>query len=260
MNHLNHWIRLALGVLALGGLVAGRGTMASAAEPASLDGTAWVLTGLPGHTLVPDSSVTLQFSEGRLSGSDGCNRYAGSYSVKNSVLAVAPNLASTQMACMPDINAQAQAYIAALTGAKSYRIDGERLDLLAANGKASATFAAQSRSLAGTSWSATGINNGRQAVASLAKDSSVTMDFGKDGVVSGSAGCNRYTATYKSDGSSLTIGQAAVTRMMCAEPAGVMEQEQQFLRALSTVATARFEGERLELRTAEGALAVSLSR
>jgi heat shock protein HslJ len=260
MNHLNHWIRLALGVLALGGLVAVCGTMASAAEPASLDGTAWVLTGLPGHTLVPDSSVTLQFSEGRLSGSDGCNRYSGNYSLKNSSLAVSPNLASTQMACMPDINAQARAYVAALTGAKSFRIDGERLELLASDGKASATFAAQSRSLAGTSWSATGINNGRQAVSSLLKGSSVTMSFGKDDVVSGSAGCNRYTAPYSSYGATLTIGQAAATRMMCTSPEGGMEQEQQFLRALATVATVRFEGDRLELRTAEGALAVSLSR
>jgi heat shock protein HslJ len=260
MNHLNHRIRTALGVLALVGLFAGCGTMANAVESAPLDGTAWVLTGLPGHTLVPDSSVTLQFSEGRLSGSDGCNRYSGSYSVENSALAVAPNLVSTQMACVPDIDAQARAYIAALTGAKSFRVDGERLELLAADGKASAVLAAQSRSLAGTSWSATGINNGRQAVSSLLNGSSVTMNFGKDGVVSGSAGCNRYTAPYSSDGPGLTIGQAAATRKMCASPEGVMEQEQQFLRALATVATARFEGDRLELRTAKGALAVSLSR
>jgi heat shock protein HslJ len=260
MNCLNYRIRPALGVLALVGPVAGCGTMASAAESTSLDGTAWLLTGLPGHTLVPDSSVTLQFSEGRLSGSDGCNRYSGSYSVRNSVLTVGPNLASTQMACEPGIDAQARAYVAALTGAKSFRIDGERLELLAADGKASATFASQSRSLAGTSWSATGINNGRQAVSSLLNGSSVTMDFGNDGVVSGSAGCNRYTAPYSSDGSALTIGQAAATQMMCASPEGVMEQEQQFLRALATVATARFEGDRLELRTAKGSLAVSLRR
>jgi heat shock protein HslJ len=47
---------------------------------------------------------------------------------------------------------------------------------------------------------------------------------------------------------------------MCVAPEGVMEQEQQFLKALSTVATARFDGDRLELRTAEGSLAVSLVR
>jgi heat shock protein HslJ len=39
-----------------------------------------------------------------------------------------------------------------------------------------------------------------------------------------------------------------------------MEQEQQFLKALETVATARQEADRLELRTADDALAVSLGR
>ncbi len=34
-----------------------------------------------------------------------------------------------------------------------------------------------------------------------------------------------------------------------------MEQESQYLAALGTAATYRIEGERLELRTAEGALA-----
>ena len=51
----------------------------------------------------------------------------------------------------------------------------------------------------------------------------------------------------------------AVTRMMCPSDA-LMEQEQAFLKALSTVASARHEGNRLELRTADGALAVTLVR
>lgn len=51
----------------------------------------------------------------------------------------------------------------------------------------------------------------------------------------------------------------AVTHMICAGEA-LMEQEQAFLKALSTVAAARHEGNRLELRTAEGALAVTLVR
>jgi heat shock protein HslJ len=47
---------------------------------------------------------------------------------------------------------------------------------------------------------------------------------------------------------------------MCPQPAGLMEQEQQFLKALQTVATARFEGDRLELRTADGAMAATLAK
>ena len=39
-----------------------------------------------------------------------------------------------------------------------------------------------------------------------------------------------------------------------------MAQEQAFLKALEPVATARVDGDRLELRTAAGALAVVLTR
>jgi heat shock protein HslJ len=47
--------------------------------------------------------------------------------------------------------------------------------------------------------------------------------------------------------------------MMCAAP-GVMEQEQAFLQALTRVATMHMEGDRLELRAADGALMVSARR
>ena len=39
-----------------------------------------------------------------------------------------------------------------------------------------------------------------------------------------------------------------------------MEQEQQFLKALESVATVRFEADRVELRTATGALALTLMK
>ena len=52
-----------------------------------------------------------------------------------------------------------------------------------------------------------------------------------DGRVAGYAGCNRYTGSFKRDGKALSFGPAAATRRMCIEPEGVMEQEQQFLKA-----------------------------
>jgi len=55
-------------------------------------------------------------------------------------------------------------------------------------------------------------------------------------------------------------GAAVTTRKMCAEPERVMEQEQLFLRALETVASARVEGDRLEPRTADVALAIQATR
>ena len=131
---------------------------------------------------------------------------------------------------------------------------------MTADGAVLARFAAQSQSLAGTSWNVTGYNNGKQAVVSVLNGTSLTMAFTSDGRVGGSAGCNRYTATYIVDGQKLTIGPAAATRIMCTRPESVMEQERQFLQALEMVATARFEGDRLELRTAGGQLAVTLAK
>ena len=60
-----------------------------------------------------------------------------------------------------------------------------------------------------------------------------------DGTVTGSAGCNRYTASYTQDGSALEIGDVATTNMACPPPADAVERK--FLAALE-----RVEGWRLE--------------
>ena len=86
----------------------------------------------------------------------------------------------------------------------------------------------------------------------------MTALFGEDGTLSGSAGCNRYNAPFELDGAKIKIGAAATTRMMCDEP--IMQQEQLYLAALETAATYKVEGSKLELRTADGALAATYTR
>ena len=253
-------VRGMIGLLALGAAHASAGAVAAAPGEDPLDGTAWVLVGLAGTTVPGSPTVTLQFEGGRLSGTDGCNRYGGGYSAAGSGFEVSPELVSTQMACPPEVETMARAFLAVLTGAKRYRVQGARLALLSADGTTLGTLAAQSLLLLGTSWRATGINNGRQAVESVVTGTSVTLSFGADGDASGSGGCNRYSGHFETAGSRISIGQIAVTAMACAEPPGVMEQEQAFLKALATATSVRFEGDRLELRTQGGALAVSFMR
>jgi heat shock protein HslJ len=253
-------IRRAAAILALTSLLAACTAMPPAPDQPGLNGTGWVLSALPGQSLLPDATATARFEGARVQGTDGCNRYSAPYTETGSTLQVGPRGASTQMACPPAVMKQAEAFMGALTRASTYRVAEGRLQLLAADGTVLATLAPQPQGLAGTSWRVTGYNNGKQAVVSVLADSNLTMAFSADGKVGGSAGCNRYSATYTSEGHKLTFGPAAATRMMCATPERIMEQEQQFLTALETVATARFEGDRLELRTAEGALAASLAR
>jgi heat shock protein HslJ len=246
--------------LLLAGFLAGcTANPSKMSETSSLEGTAWILSALPGQTLLPEAGVTLRFEGGKASGSDGCNRYSAPYTSTGQSLEISPRGISTMMACPPELMQLARSYTTALGDSRAWRIEDGRLQLLAADGRTLAMLAAQPASLAGTSWRVTAINNGRQAVVSVVSGSKLTLSFTADGQASGSAGCNRYHTRYQADAAQLRFQAPAATRMMCPGE-GLMEQEQAFLKALSTVASVRHEGNRLELRTADGALAVTLVR
>jgi heat shock protein HslJ len=223
------------------------------------EGLAFTLTGLRGAP-VTGNAPTLRIEGGRAAGSDGCNRYSVPATVRGSAIEFGPRGMSTQMACPPEAMKQAETFIAALNAARTYTFGGEELTLLDADRKAVATFKVVSQALAGTRWKAVNVNNGRGAVTSLVNGSEITLAFGTDGRVSGSAGCNRYTGSYTQAGGKLAFGPPAATRMACPQPDGVMEQEAAFLKALATVATGRVEADRLELRSADGALMAMFTR
>jgi len=234
-------------------------------EDSMLQGVRWVLVSYlnaAGETAeaLADREVTAEFNaDGQLGGSAGCNRYFASYTVDGSALTIG-QAGSTMMACEPaEVMEQEAQFLAALTTAAGWHVEGNQLHILDANGQTVALFAAsEPASLTGGTWSATGINNGKQAVTSLVIDTTVTAVFGEDGSLNGSAGCNNFMTSYTLDGQNITIEPAATTRKMCPGE-GVMEQETQFLTALTTATTWNISGEVLELRTADGALAVSFT-
>jgi heat shock protein HslJ len=107
-------------------------SLARDVSPAAvLTNTPWRLTRLQGDAVrrFPNQSepqIVLQ--SGRLTGSDGCNRLTGNYSVAGATLSFM-QLASTRMACMNGI-AQAEQFNSALAGVARYRIAGRHLELL----------------------------------------------------------------------------------------------------------------------------------
>jgi heat shock protein HslJ len=177
-----------------------------------LNNTGWILVSLNGQLVLSDPQVTINFENGKINGTDGCNSYGSSYTVKGSKFNVHQDIVTTMMACPNPIMQQAAAYITILTQSASYKIDGQQLTLLDASGKALATFTKQSRDLGGTAWTVTGYNNGKQAVVSVITGTELTADFSADGKLNGSAGCNNNTATYAVSGKSIQIGPAASTR------------------------------------------------
>jgi heat shock protein HslJ len=95
---MNPCSRLTLAGIALAGLLAAYAPMSPAADAPSLEGTAWVLSALPGRTLLPGKASTLRFDDGKASGTDGCNHYAVPYSASGTTLQFGPRGISTQMA------------------------------------------------------------------------------------------------------------------------------------------------------------------
>ena len=96
----------------------------------------------------------------------------------------------------------------------------------------------------------------RDYTPSILEGTEMTAIFDEDGTLSGSAGCNNYVTGYTTDGSQISIGPAASTMMLCPEPEGIMEQEAAYLAALATAATYSINGQVLEMRTADDAMAV----
>ena len=97
----------------------------------------------------------------------------------------------------------------------------------------------------GRSWVVDSLNADGAAVAPL-EGTALTATF-EDGTVSGIAGCNNYFAGYELDGDSIAIGPAGSTLMFCAEPDGVMVQEQAYLALLQSADTYAVDGETLTL-------------
>jgi heat shock protein HslJ len=223
----------------------------------SLEGSSWILSELNGQTVLDDPLVTLSFTNGQLNGSDGCNRYGGSYTVQGSQITVDKDIFSTLMACEEGIMQQASAFLNALTSAVQYEIKDDQLSLLAETGTVLAVFTAQSQDLAGSSWIVTGFNNGAEAVVSPLLDTEITLTFDADGKLSGKA-CNSFFGSYETASGTLNISQMGRTEMFCVEPEGIMQQEDQVLAALASAATYRVDGNSLEIRTAGDAIAVSL--
>jgi heat shock protein HslJ len=230
------------------------------AQSNALTGNVWVLTTLLGKAPLQGTELTSAFTAaGSVSGSAGCNHFGAKYTSSVRTLRIS-SIISTQMACAAKIMAQESDFLKALASARTFAVSGATLTLRSAAGRALLTYKAQSQQLVGTSWKVTGYNNGKQGVESVIAGATLTATFGKDGNLTGFAGCNSYNAPYKATSPRVTIGPVASTRKACATPKGVMDQELQYLTALHTAATYRIEGSRLELRTGTGALAAEFKR
>ena len=158
--------------------------------------------GIEGVPWALESGASATFADGTVTGSTGCNRFTASYALDGEKLEIG-HVAATQMACPPPADKIERDYLAALDRVAAWDRTGDEL----------------SSTLLGTE---------------------VTAEFGKDGKLTGSAGCN--------------------TEMACTGPQGVMEQEQAYLSALPRAVKYTVEGSRLSLLTAHDTFVATYER
>ena len=208
--------------------------------------------------VLPDATVTASFMGGKLSGSAGCNRYFGNYNTgTENQLSISTHIGATMMACAPPVAEQERQYLERLPVVVVFQLEGSSLRLLDKDQRAVLEYSAiKPLTLEGTHWQASGINNGKGGVVSSANTHLATARF-EDGKVSGHAGCNSFNASYEMTGDQITIGPAMTTRKHCAEPEGIMEQEQEYLQALSRVRVYELTDTGLKLRDEKGSLQVN---
>ncbi|MDX1413703.1 MAG: META domain-containing protein, partial [Candidatus Promineifilaceae bacterium] len=232
-------------------------------ETKSLEGTTWSLISYltpNGESLnvLPDTRITIEFKDGQIAGSAGCNNYFGTYELNGDALSIGPTGSSMRFCEPEEVMLQETAYLALLSTVTSYEIAGDQLQLKNEAGDNVFLFAEEAAvSLTGTNWEVVSYNNGNQAVISVIDGTRITAVFGDDGVMGGSAGCNNYSAGFETEGENIVIGPAASTEMFCADPEGVMDQETLYLAAIQSATVFSIDNDMLELRDDNGALQAS---
>ena len=202
----------------------------NAAGTRLLEGTYWraiELAGKPVPTQDAKREAHLMFQPGgRLSGSDGCNRFTGIYESKEGAITFG-QMAGTRMACIDAAAEVERAFRESLKRAMRLTLAGDRLDLFDAAGNRVAAFNAgaqtatqpHSLSLAGTTWQLVKFQGSDGTTLTPDDRAKYTIEFGAGGQLTARVDCNRGRGTWKSAGANqVQFGPLALTRAKC--PAG----------------------------------------
>jgi heat shock protein HslJ len=120
------WIVVAVAILVAVAIVAV--AAGGDVEGGGLADSSWVVSEMPGVTLVPDALPTVSFTETDVSGNGGCNSIGGTYTASGDTIDVSA-LNSTLIGCEEAILTQEAAFTARLERATTYSIEGDTLTM-----------------------------------------------------------------------------------------------------------------------------------
>jgi len=192
---------------------------------------------------------------GTVSGSAGCNLYSASYRINGTTITVEA-VTATGAHPAAELSRQESRYLELLAAAASYRVDDGRLILSGPSGRDLLIFSRadepESAPLLGTEWHLARYSTSGSAVAEPIADTWIDLIFYDDGMLSGSAGCNAYSAPYRVNETGLTVDRIIATKISASEPAGIMEQEAAYLALLRSAAGYRIAGDALVIIDGDG--------
>jgi heat shock protein HslJ len=84
----------------------------------------WTSEGTP-QVLVANTDLTIQFNQGEVNGSGGCNSFMGRYAVGSNQISMGGPVATTRKACPPGVQDQEDLFIAALRGASGVDVTNQ---------------------------------------------------------------------------------------------------------------------------------------
>jgi len=105
----------------------------TAVAASDLDNTSWQLVsyGKPGELklLVEGTNIPVDFANGVISGSTGCNAFEGTYKVDGDALAIQYEISPGPRCDLSSIVEQEQMFLSLIVKAESYGIDGDTLTI-----------------------------------------------------------------------------------------------------------------------------------
>jgi heat shock protein HslJ len=207
--------------------------------PGNLVNTSWILVTIGATDAVPDETpFTLDIADGTASGTGPCNRYHLPFTHSGEDVTTGP-VASTRVACAAPLLAAEHAYFAKLEKVDTARKEGTE-DQLVLTGPDDVRLEYESADRAASDITGTwNIVNyaAADALKTPVKGTKPTLDFHSDGTLTIETGCNTGGASWRANGTSLTITSLRSTLMGCLEPPGIAEQEVAIFSALPRTAS-----------------------
>lgn len=174
--------------------------------------------------LVPDTRIRLEFADGGVTATAGCNTLGGSYGLRDGVLEVG-ELRMTQMGCSDPLAEQDRWLADLLTGRPSAVVAGDELTLTQGTTRIALLdrrVANPDRPLVGPEWVVESLISD-QTVSSVPGNARATITFHEDGTMSVQPGCNTGGGRFVAEGTKVTITDVILTRMACVDERGDLE-------------------------------------